>query len=82
MTKPENPGSGNGNGDEGEGNDEAYSVVVVTEDDEHHFPGTAHIAVSADGSLLVGKGPVAAFSSAAWLRAYVEPSPLLEPLDP
>ena len=72
MAKPENPGQGNG----GEGaDDDAYAVIVVTEEEEHRYEGTSHIAITADGSLLVGKAPLAAFSAAAWLRAYVEELP-------
>lgn len=82
MTKPTNPGNGN-EGNEGEGNDdEAHSVFVVTEDEQYQYDGTGHIGVAEDGSLLVGKGPVAAFAAGAWLRAYVEPTPTPEPHDP
>lgn len=77
MAKPDNPGQGNGN----QGNadeDDAYAVMVVGTDDETiRYEGTSHMAVTSDGSLLVGKAPMAAFSSGAWLRAYVEP---LEPV--
>jgi hypothetical protein len=72
MAKPENPGNG----------DEAYSVVVVAEGETFRYEGTGHLEVTADGSLLVGKGPLAAFSATAWLRAYVEPLPPAEPRDP
>lgn len=79
MAKPENPGQGNGNGNQGnEGADDPASVlIVVTEEETHRYEGTSQLAVTSDGALLVGKGPVAAFSSGTWLRAYVEP---LEPV--
>jgi len=76
MTKPQNPGQGHGNDDnEGEDDDDTSVVVVVTDVNEYRYEGTSKIAVNSDGSLLVGKSPLAAFAANTWTRAYVEELP-------
>lgn len=82
MAKPENPGNG-GNGNEGGGDEAGFVVLVDTEDDVEplRFEGTKTITIADGGTLLVGKGPTAAFADGQWTRARVEPL-VVAPIEP